>query len=389
MSTDPTRFIKVGVCDSARLGCWLDKRSVDRAITDNNIGVRNSTLTELEAFNKNSLKSQQDILSSTEFLSQLKIISDRIEKKGVSVSELPGVIKSLDDLNGDLKIVLFNSHRAEIIYWKARAYASTFKSLVSKDAPKVTPTGLSAECSVAQDCEILYGTIPGIVYSCVNGGCVSNTDDEFNTPSTASASFVQIRLLSNNMYQIYLGGTNVGYIDEDNDVFLSDGTNIGFLENGRIRFRGNDKTVRDAIEEVFGVGSFATLNARSSVNELTEGYDLRVAGGVPGVAAESFNIILSAANSEGKSYLKLNGQNTVVYIQGNSVRGVVDSQDIEIGRVSANDQLLMDITPSQFNSLFSVPNLYIRIHTNYLEALRNGITFSSDSGFTDVIVDKR
>ncbi|MGV8142384.1 MAG: tetratricopeptide repeat protein [Candidatus Pacearchaeota archaeon] len=271
LSTDPTRFVKVGICGESRLGCWLDKRSVDTAITDSNIGERNKTLAELQSFSKTSLSSKADILSNTEFGDKLKVITDKISNpSGVSVSQGSVIIKELDELNGNLQIVLFNKHRAEILYWKARTYSAIFKSVLGTGVPKSGPP--VAECTVPQDCTLKYGATEG-GYSCDNGYCSSLT----TTVTSVSSTFVQIKpfVVVNNLYQIYLGGNVIGYIDLDNQVFLNSRKKIGDIKDGRIIFLDNDKTVVDEINSVFGSGSITALKQKSTMTELLAGYDLK------------------------------------------------------------------------------------------------------------------
>ena len=46
--TDPSRFTDMGYCDDEKIRCWLDKKSVENAITRANIGLKDETLEFLE-----------------------------------------------------------------------------------------------------------------------------------------------------------------------------------------------------------------------------------------------------------------------------------------------------------------------------------------------------
>jgi hypothetical protein len=46
--TDPTRFVNMGYCDDPKVGCWLDKQSVNNALTAGDVGMKNQTLQELQ-----------------------------------------------------------------------------------------------------------------------------------------------------------------------------------------------------------------------------------------------------------------------------------------------------------------------------------------------------
>jgi beta-N-acetylhexosaminidase len=51
-STDPTRWVDVGSCGDSKITCWVDKNSEIEAFTEGNIGMRNATLSELDAWAK-------------------------------------------------------------------------------------------------------------------------------------------------------------------------------------------------------------------------------------------------------------------------------------------------------------------------------------------------
>ncbi len=57
-ATDPTRYVDVGYCGDDTVTCWLDKRSVDDALSSNQKiteGLKNQTLSELQAIQRSEL----------------------------------------------------------------------------------------------------------------------------------------------------------------------------------------------------------------------------------------------------------------------------------------------------------------------------------------------
>ena len=64
-STDPTRFVNVGTCDGNMI-CWLDKNSVEDAVTKNNVGLKNETLSVLEARQNELALSDENLLGIDE-----------------------------------------------------------------------------------------------------------------------------------------------------------------------------------------------------------------------------------------------------------------------------------------------------------------------------------
>ena len=63
-STDPSRYVEVGKCSDPNMKCWLDKESVNRAISAENIGMRNETLSALEKYQDEILEKEGYLLGS-------------------------------------------------------------------------------------------------------------------------------------------------------------------------------------------------------------------------------------------------------------------------------------------------------------------------------------
>lgn len=114
--TDPSRFADVGYCDDQKLRCWLDKKSVENAITDNNAGLRNATLSEIEQRQRSDLIQKGVIVGDDAANAEIKDLKENIDKlRGGSVSdqEVQGIVARLETL---LKRVILNHHKANIMY---------------------------------------------------------------------------------------------------------------------------------------------------------------------------------------------------------------------------------------------------------------------------------
>lgn len=159
-STNPARYVQVGYCSSDnRIKCWLDKNSVENAITDNNLGVKNATLEELKAINNAYLSYEGKLMNVSEFNSRFLAISEKVKKlistdidskevKNIDLSKVNSVVTELDDLILNADYLVFNNNKAQLLKMKgevkdalARAYLKKVAQQVVKpvDPEKVTP----------------------------------------------------------------------------------------------------------------------------------------------------------------------------------------------------------------------------------------------------------
>ncbi len=139
--TDPSRFVQVGYCGEQRLGCWLDKKSIDRAITDANVGLSGKTLSEINQLQRENLFNDSNFASPDELNKKLTEQIAIINRQTPLFNDVsPGVnevVIALDDLNFR---AVFNNDRANILFWKATAYSRAFANIVGTlKKVKITP----------------------------------------------------------------------------------------------------------------------------------------------------------------------------------------------------------------------------------------------------------
>lgn len=126
-STDPSRFVKVGVCDDARVGCWLDKQSVDRAITINNEGVRNETLATLTELNKEQLKESEEFRYGEGEDTDIRTLGDSVlSKRTFSLQEAGPLLARAEVLFAQ---VIVNSQKAELLFIQGALYEAVTRGL--------------------------------------------------------------------------------------------------------------------------------------------------------------------------------------------------------------------------------------------------------------------
>jgi len=138
--TDPTRFVLVGICDDPKIKCWLDKKSVDNAITDGNYGAKNASLKELSEINREELERQGYLLDNPSSNAEINFISERVNNIINSINngnvkakqaEVSDLIKRIDTLYP--KLVL-NGYKASLLLQKARLKGAVAMSLLNTTA---------------------------------------------------------------------------------------------------------------------------------------------------------------------------------------------------------------------------------------------------------------
>jgi len=121
ITTDPARFVKVGVCGVDRLGCWLDKNSVKNTIDASNTGLRDKTLSEIEQIQRQNFNQGNRYTVSTDLQNEVKGIDIDTKDK----SKLKGYLDKLNLLNP-----FWNYDIAEVTLMKARIFDRLFRTSV-------------------------------------------------------------------------------------------------------------------------------------------------------------------------------------------------------------------------------------------------------------------
>lgn len=124
-STDPTRYKNVGTCGTEKMICWLDTKSIDRAITDANIGLKNATAEEL----KYNLAAQDSaILGDVEGAAKIKDLRERVLALKVGEdTKADQIIKEADALFYN---IVMNNQQAALLWIKAIALEKKFAKAV-------------------------------------------------------------------------------------------------------------------------------------------------------------------------------------------------------------------------------------------------------------------
>ena len=144
-STDPLRFVPVGDCGSPKVQCWLDKQSVDKAITESNIGVRNSTLQELEGVTQRYLGGAGDFFTPESAKFELDSLDAAVG--AVSLGDAVKVQQVFERIAVVYSKLYLNQDKARAIFLKVslrhriveELYTKADKSNKEKNVAAVTP----------------------------------------------------------------------------------------------------------------------------------------------------------------------------------------------------------------------------------------------------------
>ena len=132
-STEPTRFTDVGYCSDERVRCWLDSRSVDKALTPANIGLKNETLSELQARADGQLREAAEnggyyVGDSGQLQTEL---GKAVGSLGETISSGEGQAK-LDALDELLTRAVYTQQKAQVLFVKGTVYEAITRGLQVK-----------------------------------------------------------------------------------------------------------------------------------------------------------------------------------------------------------------------------------------------------------------
>ncbi len=148
-NTDPTRFVDMGYCSDQKVRCWLDKQSVDKALTANNIGMKNETLEALNNRAMQGLIENKEILSEGDAAAQLKELGDEVNGLGKGSTLVVDYNKLIGKADALQTKLFFNYQKANLLFIKGRASdkaAMYFRTIENqnKQGSIVTSGGSSA-----------------------------------------------------------------------------------------------------------------------------------------------------------------------------------------------------------------------------------------------------
>ncbi|MBI2631489.1 hypothetical protein HYW75_00610 [Candidatus Pacearchaeota archaeon] len=165
-STEPTRFADVGYCDDPKIRCWLDKNSINNAITENNKYLQNKTLSEINDIQRKALEDKALILPQDQAnlqIDQFKREVSFIIAPNYENADAPSLLKmvieaELKKINaafGDsLEMLFFNHHKAPVLLMKAQLKAALADSYLRQGKKQEIKTSASPTTTIKNEFEV-------------------------------------------------------------------------------------------------------------------------------------------------------------------------------------------------------------------------------------------
>ncbi len=141
--TEAFRFVDVGYCGDQQTRCWLDKNSVDNAITTNNLAVKNATLSELEERQQDYLIERGEIYGKDESISKIEEFEKQKDdlKKNYDKTRAERLVQ---DIENNFLGFFLNYQKANV-----RLIEAMVKGIIIDEelpaAEKITPPKTSSE----------------------------------------------------------------------------------------------------------------------------------------------------------------------------------------------------------------------------------------------------
>ncbi|HIG52185.1 hypothetical protein CXT76_00350 [Candidatus Parvarchaeota archaeon] len=198
--TNSQRYVNVGICDSPDMTCWLDKESVEKAISDNNVGIREATISEIE---KRQKEEDPNLYSDGQASTRLADLKEKVENANdKELSNLKNKTKP------ELSKFLYAHHRAEFLSIRGNIfYKISFNEIMQK---KVIDNGKAK--------------------SSINGG---DDDEEIIEPAEEIVEVEEIPkyrvVVENEREIIFLGSERTSIFEQASSLFLEGPSGIGIV----------------------------------------------------------------------------------------------------------------------------------------------------------------
>jgi len=165
LGTNPTRFVDVGYCGAERVRCWLDKESIDEALTANNLGVKEETLEELDGISKDLLKDNEFITTeANRIYNEINLRFEEFKDGNAWSGEVNGAESFVLEIENLIDRMYLSVDKAKMTLLKARVYESVswklFKALSINSsgghedlAEEREPSGRNDETPIAEEDE--------------------------------------------------------------------------------------------------------------------------------------------------------------------------------------------------------------------------------------------
>jgi hypothetical protein len=165
-TTEPDRFVDVGTCGE-NLKCWLDKSSVEDAISQSNKGLLNQTLSELEDLQKLRNKDSERFDDTEVTNVKLTLLRDLVDGFDGELDK----DKLIGEIRKSFDRASWNRHKAELLLLEGRVRAKIVMNLI-KNGVGVKKAKVETESEASGDEKVNVE-----VYSVSTNGLLSSSTD--------------------------------------------------------------------------------------------------------------------------------------------------------------------------------------------------------------------
>jgi hypothetical protein len=133
-NTDPTRWTDVGYCNDAKIRCWLDKKSIENAITDGNVGAVNETLSALQQ-NLNETLEEEGYFIEGNAAAELNSLREAVKALQTSSNFVEDANQIITRINTVFDKFWYNGHKAQLLMLKGQTSEIVARKLFEKAVP--------------------------------------------------------------------------------------------------------------------------------------------------------------------------------------------------------------------------------------------------------------
>jgi hypothetical protein len=135
--TDPTRFVDVGHCGDQKIRCWLDERSVEKAITGSNLGLKEETLEVLEQQMKSNFEKEGLLMNPDEAGAELYSLEEALVGLKNSKDKLADAKSILERIDVVDSMIYVFEQKAKLLLIKGQVNELVARDLLTKEYVKI------------------------------------------------------------------------------------------------------------------------------------------------------------------------------------------------------------------------------------------------------------
>ena len=139
--TDGERFVRVGDCGHPNVGCWLDKLSIDQAITTQNVGAQQETYQDLNDTVRKLLieNADKNFYDDEDYRNEYQKLKDEMAE--IDANNPADVLQKIEMIDIAIGQAFWDYQTAELKILKGETYAKVAEKLKGADIKDIDPQG--------------------------------------------------------------------------------------------------------------------------------------------------------------------------------------------------------------------------------------------------------